>query len=71
MSELAGPCYWYPGRGIVVYDGETDEQAFARAAREDTNRRRQQQAAERQRILRATPWWQDPPPAPVPLPDGP
>jgi len=64
------PVRFFPAAGVVVYEGETDEQAFARAAAERAQWERQQ--AEERRLVewKARPWWQDDPP-PVPSPNGP
>lgn len=50
---------FYPLAGVVVYDGETDEEAFRRAAL--ARARRNWQEAERavEAEAAALPWWEE------------
>lgn len=55
---------FYPLAGVVVYDGETDEQAFARARLERARYTWQEAQRELAAAAQARPWWEEP------LPDG-
>jgi len=61
MSKSDHPVKFFPMAGVVVYDGETDAQAFDRA--KAAFERREQQRAEQARLeaWKNRPWWEDPP----------
>jgi hypothetical protein len=60
-----GPLLFDPDfGGVVVYNGETTEQAFARVEQLERRRRIRQCELERDRILDALGWWEDAPARP-------
>lgn len=48
-----------PVQGVVVYQGETSEQAFRRAELERARWTWIEARLELEALLRATPWWED------------
>lgn len=64
-DELIGPLAFHPDTGgVVVREGQTDAEAFARAEQTELRRRIRQAQSERRRVFAALGWWENWPPIP-------